>query len=147
MKVYAVTHPYFEDICEFFLQEEDAILFQEGLEYCGIDDSIKLEFDLENIFDMVLSNLDSDDLDSDEDLIFLDKEDILKLFTWMGRIKMKNVSAFVDCGSDTIVVRMPYSYVVHILSLLDNDYADLRAEVLRASHRSTKLTKLIKMTL
>lgn len=60
---------------------------------------------------------------------------------------MKNVSAFVDCGSDTIVVRMPYSYVVHILSLLDNDYADLRAEVLRASHRSTKLTKLIKMAL
>lgn len=60
---------------------------------------------------------------------------------------MKNVSAFVDCDSESIVVRMPYSHVVHILSLLGNDYADLREEILRASHRSNKLTKLIKMTL
>lgn len=60
---------------------------------------------------------------------------------------MKNVSAFVDCDSESIVVRMPYSYVVHILSLLDNGYSDLKDEVIRASHRSNKLTKLIKMTL
>lgn len=83
MKIYAVTHPYFEEICEFFLHEEDAILFQEGLEYCGIGDSVKSEFDLEDIFDMALSDLDSDDLDdldSDEDLAFLDEEDILKMF-------------------------------------------------------------------
>lgn len=60
---------------------------------------------------------------------------------------MKNVSAFVDCDSESIVVRLPYSYIVHILSLLDSNYADLREEVLRASQRSNKLTKLIKMSL
>ena len=87
MKIYVVTHPYFEDICELFLYEEDATLFQEDLEYHGIGDSIKSELDLDELLDIALSGSDDlddlddlDDFDSDSDLAFLDDEDILKLF-------------------------------------------------------------------
>lgn len=65
-----------------------------------------------------------------------------------GKKKMdeREFTAFTDCGSKSIVVRVPYEMIVKILKYLphDNDYEALLSRVRKAAQRSNKLNELLK---
>ena len=56
------------------------------------------------------------------------------------------ISAFVDCDSESIVVRMPYELIVDVLCTLpeSEDKNELVHRVTTASKRSSKLSKLLR---
>ena len=56
------------------------------------------------------------------------------------------ISAFVDCDSESIVVRMPYALIVEVLCTLpeSEDKNELMKRVTTASKRSNKLSKLLR---
>ena len=56
------------------------------------------------------------------------------------------ISAFVDCDSESIVVRMPYEMIVEVLCTLSEteDKNELMKRVTTASKRSNKLSKLLR---
>lgn len=56
------------------------------------------------------------------------------------------ISAFVDCDSESIVVRMPYELIVEVLCTLpkSEDKNELVRWVTTASSRSNKLSKLLR---
>lgn len=56
------------------------------------------------------------------------------------------ISAFVDCDSESIVVRMPYELIVEVLCTLpkSEDKDELVHWVTIASKRSNKLSKLLR---
>lgn len=56
------------------------------------------------------------------------------------------ISAFVDCDSESIVVRMPYELIVEVLCTLSEseDKDELVHRVTTASKRSNKLSKLLR---
>ena len=56
------------------------------------------------------------------------------------------ISAFVDCNSESIVVRMPYEMIVEVLCTLpeSEDKNELMKRVTTASKRSNKLSKLLR---
>lgn len=56
------------------------------------------------------------------------------------------ISAFVDCDSESIVVRMPYELIVEVLCTLSEseDKNELVHRVTTASKRSNKLSKLLR---
>ena len=56
------------------------------------------------------------------------------------------ISAFVDCDSESIVVRMPYELIVEVLCTLpeSEDKNELVKRVTIASKRSSKLSKLLR---
>lgn len=58
----------------------------------------------------------------------------------------REITAFTDCGSKSIVVRVPYEMVVKILKYLpqDEDYEALLGRVRKAAQRSNKLNELLK---
>ena len=55
------------------------------------------------------------------------------------------ITAFTDCDSESIVVRMPYEMIVEVLWLLPNspDRDELLQKVRIAARRSNKLTKML----
>ena len=55
------------------------------------------------------------------------------------------ISAFTDCNSESIVVRMPYEMIVEVLQLLPNspDRDELLQRVSIAARRSSKLTNML----
>lgn len=65
-----------------------------------------------------------------------------------GRKRMdeREITAFTDCGSKSIVVRVPYEMIVKILKYLphDKDYEALLSKVKKAAQRSNKLNELLK---
>lgn len=65
-----------------------------------------------------------------------------------GRKKMdeREITAFTDCGSKSIVVRVPYEMIVKMLKYLpqDKDYEALLSKVKKAAQRSNKLNDLLK---
>ena len=57
---------------------------------------------------------------------------------------MERITAFTDCNSESIVIRMPYSMIVEILQNCDFSERDELLEKVRwASSRSSKLTKML----
>lgn len=56
------------------------------------------------------------------------------------------ISAFVDCDSESIVVRMPYELIAEVLCTLpkSEDKDELVHWVTIASKRSNKLSKLLR---
>ena len=61
---------------------------------------------------------------------------------------MMKISAFVDCNSESIVLRVPYEMVVDMLLLLPEteDKKELKNRVITASARSNKLRELLKFS-
>lgn len=57
---------------------------------------------------------------------------------------MQKITAFTDCNSESIVIRMPYSLIVKILQNCDSpEHDELLEKVKIAAHRSNKLTKML----
>lgn len=57
---------------------------------------------------------------------------------------MERITAFTDCSSESIVIRMPYSMIVEILQNCDlSERDELLKKVRRASYRSSKLTQML----
>lgn len=57
---------------------------------------------------------------------------------------MERITAFTDCNSESIVIRMPYKMIVEILQNCDLSERDaLLKKVRRASSRSSKLTHML----
>ena len=57
---------------------------------------------------------------------------------------MQRITAFTDCNSESIVIRMPYSLIVEILqncNLSERD--ELLTKVRIAAYRSSKLTQML----
>ena len=56
------------------------------------------------------------------------------------------ISAFVDCVSESIIVRIPYELIVKVLCTLpeSEDKNELMKRVNIASKRSNKLSKLLR---
>ena len=57
---------------------------------------------------------------------------------------MQRITAFTDCNSESIVIRMPYSLIVEILqnrNLSERD--ELMEKVRIAAYRSSKLTQML----
>lgn len=57
---------------------------------------------------------------------------------------MQRITAFTDCNSESIVIRMPYSLIVEILqncNLSERD--ELMKKVRIAAYRSSKLTQML----
>lgn len=57
---------------------------------------------------------------------------------------MERITAFTDCNSESIVIRMPYNMIIEILqncNLSERD--ELLEKVRRASSRSSKLTHML----
>ena len=61
---------------------------------------------------------------------------------------MMKISAFVDCNSESIVLRIPYEMVVDMLLLLPEteDKKELKNRVITASARSNKLRELLEFS-
>lgn len=59
---------------------------------------------------------------------------------------MQRITAFADCNSESIVVRLPYEMIVHIIQLLpvSPEQEELTERVKVAAHRSNKLTEMLK---
>lgn len=54
------------------------------------------------------------------------------------------ITAFTDCNSDSIVIRMPYSLIVEILQNCNLSERDELMEKVRiAAYRSSKLTQML----
>lgn len=57
---------------------------------------------------------------------------------------MERITAFTDCNSESIVIRMPYSMIVEILQNCDfSEHDELLEKVRWASSRSIKLTHML----
>lgn len=57
---------------------------------------------------------------------------------------MERITAFTDCSSESIVIRIPYSMIVEILQNCDlSERDELLKKVRRASYRSSKLTQML----
>lgn len=57
---------------------------------------------------------------------------------------MQRITAFTDCNSDSIVIRMPYSLIVEILQNCNLSERDELMEKVRiAAYRSSKLTQML----
>ena len=58
---------------------------------------------------------------------------------------MQRISAFTDCDSESIVIRLPYELLVQILKILPptDMYSELRDRIKIAAHRSNKLAGLL----
>ena len=57
---------------------------------------------------------------------------------------MERITAFTDCNSESIVIRMPYNMIIEILQNCDlSERDELLKKVRRASSRSSKLTKML----
>ena len=57
---------------------------------------------------------------------------------------MERITAFTDCNSESIVIRMPYKMIVEILQNYDlSERDELLKKVRRASSRSSKLTHML----
>ena len=57
---------------------------------------------------------------------------------------MERITAFTDCSSESIAIRMPYSMIVEILQNCDLSERDELLEKVRwASSRSSKLTHML----
>ena len=57
---------------------------------------------------------------------------------------MERITAFTDCNSESIVIRMPYNMIVEILQNCDfSERDELLEKVSRASYRSSKLTHML----
>ena len=57
---------------------------------------------------------------------------------------MERITAFTDCSSESIVIRMPYTMIVEILQNCDlSERDELLKKVRRASYRSSKLTQML----
>ena len=57
---------------------------------------------------------------------------------------MERITAFTDCNSESIVIRMPYNMIIEILQNCDFSERDKLLEKVRwASSRSSKLTHLL----
>ena len=57
---------------------------------------------------------------------------------------MERITAFTDCSSESIVIRMPYKMIVEILQNCDlSERDELLKKVRRASSRSSNLTKML----
>lgn len=57
---------------------------------------------------------------------------------------MERITAFTDCNSESIVIRMPYNMIVEILQNCDlSERDELLKKVRRASSRSSKLTHML----
>ena len=59
---------------------------------------------------------------------------------------MQRITAFADCNSESIVVRLPYEMIVQIIQLLpvSPEQEELVERVRVAAHRSNKLTEMLK---
>lgn len=59
---------------------------------------------------------------------------------------MQRITAFTDCNSESIVVRLPYEMIVQIIQLLpvSSEQNELTERVRVAAHRSNKLTEMLK---
>lgn len=59
---------------------------------------------------------------------------------------MQKITAFTDCNSESIVVRLPYEMIVQIIQLLpvSPEQEELTERVKVAAHRSNKLTEMLK---
>lgn len=57
---------------------------------------------------------------------------------------MQQITAFTDCNSESIVIRMPYRLIVEILQNCNSPGRDeLLEKVKMAAHRSNKLTQML----
>lgn len=57
---------------------------------------------------------------------------------------MQKITAFTDCNSESIVIRMPYSLIVEILQNCHSSERDeLMEKVKIAAHRSNILTQML----
>lgn len=58
---------------------------------------------------------------------------------------MQRITAFTDCDSESIVIRLPYELLVQIVKILPQTdmYSELRDRINIAAHRSNKLTRLL----
>lgn len=57
---------------------------------------------------------------------------------------MERITAFTDCNSESIVIRMPYNMIVEILQNCNFSERDKLLEKVRmASSRSSKLTHML----
>lgn len=57
---------------------------------------------------------------------------------------MQRITAFTDCNSESIVIRMPYSLLVEILQNCNLSERDELMEKVRiAAYRSSKLTQML----
>lgn len=57
---------------------------------------------------------------------------------------MQRITAFTDCNSESIVIRMPYSLIVEILqNCSSSERGELLEKVKIAAHRSNKLTQML----
>ena len=61
---------------------------------------------------------------------------------------MMKISAFVDCNSESIVLRVPYAMAVDMLLTLPDteDKNELKQRIITASARSNKLRDLLEGT-
>lgn len=59
---------------------------------------------------------------------------------------MQRITAFTDCNSESIVVRLPYEMIIQIIQLLpvSPEQEELTERVKVAAHRSNKLTEMLK---
>ena len=57
---------------------------------------------------------------------------------------MERITAFTDCNSESIVIRMPYNMIIEILQNCNfSERDELLEKVRRASSRSSKLTHML----
>lgn len=57
---------------------------------------------------------------------------------------MERITAFTDCNSESIVIRMPYNMIIEILQNCNFSERDELLEKVRwASRRSSKLTHML----
>ena len=57
---------------------------------------------------------------------------------------MERITAFTDCNSESIIIRMPYNMIIEILQNCNLSERDkLLEKVRRASSRSSKLTHML----
>ena len=57
---------------------------------------------------------------------------------------MERITAFTDCNSESIVIRMPYNMIIEILQNCNFSEQDKLLEKVRmASSRSSKLTHML----
>ena len=57
---------------------------------------------------------------------------------------MERITAFTDCNSESIVIRMPYNMIIEILQNCNfSEHDKLLEKVRMASSRSSKLTHML----
>ena len=57
---------------------------------------------------------------------------------------MERITAFTDCNSESVVIRMPYNMIIEILQNCNfSEHDKLLEKVRMASSRSSKLTHML----